>query len=453
VSFAQSFSPSPCSTPPADAASWALGGRNIATTTQSTRRQLIKAAGLATLVSLPRIALAEPVQIEYWQYFFKERVGAMEQLIQRFQAANPGITVKQTTFPYAQYRTKVSAAVPADEGPDVLQLYYGWLRDFRRAGLIQSLPKDAFPPADIDRDFYPMVRQMKAGGAYYALPTAVRSMGLFTNRKLMAGAGLDPDAPPTTLAAHLDDALKIARHDADGNLLIAGTTIGLPSQDSHWWREVLVRQFGGTPFSDDYRQVRYGTAEGADALRWYSDLQLKHHVAEVGFMTEAAPAFRGGRVGLLVNASFLVGALQGTRGLDWGVTELPARNGIRANYASYWANALVAGRSGARRDAAASFIRYLISPEAMAIWTAATGELPARPAVTGQPVVRNDKVLAAFASGLSTATATDFVDEDAQRDVFSQMLDRVLLKGQSALDSVREAAAAEQRIIDAYYAR
>jgi multiple sugar transport system substrate-binding protein len=54
---------------------------------------------LATLVSLPRIARAEPVQIEYWQYFFKERVGAMEQLIQRFQAANPGITVKQTTFP------------------------------------------------------------------------------------------------------------------------------------------------------------------------------------------------------------------------------------------------------------------------------------------------------------------------------------------------------------------
>ena len=422
-------------------------------TTRLTRRHLVGGAGLATLAALPRRVRAEPVQIEYWQYFFKERVDAMDRLIQRFQAANPGITVRQTTFPYAQYRTKVSAAVPAGEGPDVLQLYYGWLRDFRRGRLIQALPTDAFPPADIDRDFYPMVRQMKADGAYYALPTAVRSMGLFTNRKLMASAGLDPDTPPATLDAHLDDALRIAKHDSGGNLLVAGTTIGLPSQDSHWWREVLVRQFGGTPYGDDYRQVRYGTTEGADALRWYSDLQLRHHVAEVGFMTEAAPAFRAGRVGLLINASFLVGALQGTRGLDWGAAALPTRNGIRANYASYWVNALVAGRTGARRDAAASFVRYLISPEAMAIWTAATGELPARPDVTEQPVVRNDKVLAAFASDLATATATDFVDEDAQRDVFSQMLDRVLLKGQSPLDSVREAAAAEQRIIDAYYAR
>ena len=35
--------------------------------------------------------------------------------------------------------------------------------------------------------------------------------------------------------------------------------------------------------------------------------------------------------------------------------------------------------------------------------------------------------------------------------MFVEMLDRVLLKGQSPADSVREAAAAEQKIIDNYY--
>jgi multiple sugar transport system substrate-binding protein len=414
-----------------------------------TRRTALSA--LAVLTAKPRRARAQSVQIEYWQYYFKERVTAMDELIRRFQASNPAITVKQTTFPYVQYRTKVAAAVPAGEGPDVLQLYYGWLRDFRRAKLIAPLPADLFPAASIERDFYPMVRQMRADGDYYALPTAVRSMGLFTNRRLLREAGLDPDTPPATLDDHLADALKIARHDGSGNLLIAGTTIGLPSQDSHWWREVLVRQFGGTPFSDDYRQVRYGTNEGADALRWYADLQLKHHVAQAGFMTEAAPAFRGGRVGLLINASFLVGSLQETKGLDFGVAALPVHNSIRANYASYWANALVGGRDGARRDAAARFIQYITSAEAMEIWTAATGELPARPSVGAGAVVQNDKNLAPFATGLADAYATDFVDEDAQRAVFTAMLDRVLLNGQSPGDAVREAAVAEQKIIDDYY--
>ncbi len=222
-----------------------------------TRRGLA-AAGLAALA---RPARAEPVQIEYWQYFFKERVAAMDELIRRFQAANPGITVKQTTFPYAQYRTKVSAAVPAGEGPDVLQLYYGWLRDFRRAQLIAPLPGDLFPAAAIDRDFYPMVRQMKVDGAYWALPTAVRSMGVFTNRKLMRRPDWTEKAP-ATLDEHLAMAAKMTKRDSNGNLLVAGTTIGLPS-DSHWWREVLVRQFGGTPFSDDYREVKYGNGNEA----------------------------------------------------------------------------------------------------------------------------------------------------------------------------------------------
>lgn len=167
-------------------------------TRRMTRRSALQAAGLAMLVPASPRAQAAPVRIEYWRSYFKERVTAMDQLIRRFQAANPGIAVQQTTFPYTQYRTKVAAAIPAGEGPDLVQLYYGWLRDYRRAKLISPLPADAFPPAEIERDFYPMVRQMRQDGAYYALPTAVRSMGLFTNRRLMREAGLDPDKPPAT---------------------------------------------------------------------------------------------------------------------------------------------------------------------------------------------------------------------------------------------------------------
>ena len=54
----------------------------------------------------------------------------MEQLIENFEAANPGIRVEMTHFPYADYRTKVAAAIPAGEGPDVVQLFYGWLNDY-----------------------------------------------------------------------------------------------------------------------------------------------------------------------------------------------------------------------------------------------------------------------------------------------------------------------------------
>ncbi|MDG1004782.1 MAG: extracellular solute-binding protein, partial [Emcibacteraceae bacterium] len=60
------------------------------------------------------------VEIDYWQYSYKSRIDAMDRLIQAFEAMYPDITVKHSNFPYAQFRTKVAAAVSAGEGPDVV---------------------------------------------------------------------------------------------------------------------------------------------------------------------------------------------------------------------------------------------------------------------------------------------------------------------------------------------
>jgi multiple sugar transport system substrate-binding protein len=412
------------------------------------RRGLIAAAGGGVVASGLRAArAAAPVEIHYWQYFFKERITAMDKLIAQFQQQNPGIRVVQTTFPYAQYRTKIATAVPAGQGPDVFQIYYGWLRDYRRAKLIEPLPTADFPPAQIDRDFFPIVSMMKDKGAYWAIPTAVRTMGLFYNKALLP----PPPAPPATLDSFVAEAKKIVRRDAQGNLLIAGTTIGLPSQDSHWWREVLVRQFGGKPFSDDYRKVTYGDQAGAEALRWYAGLQKTDHVAQMGFMTAPAGAFRAGKVGLHVNASFLIGMMKATKGLDWGVAALPERNGISANYSSYWANVMAAGLPAEKRDAVAKFLAFVTTDAAMSLWLADTGELPARRDAGMAQAVLNDPIYGGFARGLPTAVATDFVNEDAQRAVFVAMLNRVLLENQDPLAAVRQAAEEEQKIIDDYY--
>ena len=88
---------------------------------------------------------------------------------------------------------RIAAAIPAGQGPDVVQLFYGWLQDYLKAGLLQPLPADAFSVVEIEKEFFPIVQQMKLDGKYYALPTAVRSLALFWNKTLFKEAGLDPD--------------------------------------------------------------------------------------------------------------------------------------------------------------------------------------------------------------------------------------------------------------------
>ena len=407
--------------------------------------------GLATgAVFALSTAASSAVEIEYWQYFFEARVNAIDTLIENFEAANPDITVVQTTFPYADYRTKVAAAIPAGQGPDVVQLFYGWLNDYVDADLIQPLPTDMFPPAKIEAEFFPMVQAMKRDGAYMALPTAVRALALFYNKRLFEEAGID--GPPKTLDELVETATALTKRDGSGNITQEGITTGMNAQDHHWWREVLVRQFGGVPYTDDYKTVTYNDAAGIAALQWYADLETKHGVTQAGFMDEPQAAFKAGRAGMHIDGSFRIGALNSTRGLQWGVAELPAGpDGTQSNYSSYWVNAVTTKAEGEKRDAALKFMAYLTSDEAMQIWLETVGELPAKPTAALTEENKADPVFGPFVEGLGYARTTIFANESGQRQVIMDALQRILLEGATAEEALGEAAAKEQALLDEYY--
>ncbi|MBN9335226.1 extracellular solute-binding protein [Devosia sp.] len=401
-------------------------------------------AGLAAGISFMAMGAAQAVEIEYWQYVFDSRVQAMDQLIAKFEAANPDITVKQTTFPYADYQTRVVAAKVAGQGPDVVQLFYGWTDQFVNGGLIKPLDPAVFPHAEIESDFFPIVSAMKRGDDYYGLPTAVRSLALFYNKAIFAEAGVEP---PSNLEELLAAAEATTKRDGSGNITTAGITMDMAGQDHHWWREVLVRQNGGVPYDAD-GNVAYNDAAGAAALKFYTDLQTEKKVGLVGFMDEGQAAFRAGMAAMTIDGTFRLGAFAGNP-FEWGVVELPAdANGLRSNYSSYFANAIGATSEGEELVAAQKFLQYISSPEAMQIWLEVVGELPARRDVALTETNLADPIRGPFLKGLEYAHTTKFYDEAAQRQTSIDMVNRVLLEGQSIEDALKQAAEAEQAIID-----
>jgi len=411
------------------------------------------AAALGLTLAIAGTARAQTVEIEYWQYTFAQRVQAIDELIKRFEAANPGIKVKHTHVPYDDFRLKIAAAIPAGQGPDVVQLFYGWLHDYLKAKLLQPLPPELFDPAEIEREFYPLVKQMKVDGQYYAVPTAVRSLALFWNRKLMREAGLDPAKPPQTLDELVEAAKKLTKRDAAGNLLQAGIALDMGGQDHHWLREVLIRQMGGQPYAADGRSVAYNGPAGARAVAWYTDLVARHRVSQFGFLTDGVTAFRSGKAGFTIDGSFRLAAFDGQAGLDYAVGELPTHEGRRSNFASYWVNGITPKATGAKKEAAVKFLRFLTTPAAMELWLEKVGELPARKTVAERDAVRSHPKYGAFIRGLAYAEATFFVNETAQRKLFIDLVDRVALKAQPVGESVAQAAAEEQKLLDAFFAK
>jgi len=405
---------------------------------------------LAVLVGVG-VSAAQQTTITYWQYDYATRVDAMNQLIEQFEAANPDIDVVQETFPYDGYQQQVAASLPAGQGADVAQLFYGWLPTWERAGYVVPLPEQYFDAAQLDAEFAPMAQAAKVDGVWYGLPTAVRSLALFYNVDMLAEAGYD--APPATWDEFVEIAKALTVKQGQ-RFVQVGYGFAPTGQDHHLLREVLIRQFGGVPYSDDGTEVTYDSEEGVEALAFYTSWVTEHEFA----VPEFVPGNNGYRDGfrqleniaMIVDGSFAIGDVQKVE-FNWGVTELPTLdNGLQSNFGSFFMNALTpnAASDPAKLEAAAKFLEFVTSDDAMRLWLDVVGELPARKSLIADPELAADPVFGPFVRALDYAHATIFVDETGQRDVMVDAINTVVLQGTSPADALRDAATAEQLLID-----
>lgn len=400
------------------------------------------------------LALAQDVTITYWQYEFDARVDAITQLIEQFEAENPGIKVEQENFPYANYQEQVAASLPAGTGPDVVQLFYGWLPTWARSGYVEPLPEQYFDAATIDSEFVPMAQAAKFDEEYYGLPTAVRSLGLFYNADKLEEAGYSE--PPATWDEFIEIA-KALTEKRGPRFSQVGYGIAPNGQDHHLVREILTRQFGTQPYSDDGTEVLYGDEAGLEAFNFYTSWITDEEIGVPEFVPGNS-GYRDGfriqeNIAMIIDGSFAIGSTQEAAQFNWGVAEIPTlENGVKANFGSFWMNGLSpnAFEDEATLEASAKFLEFITRPEAMQLWLDTVGELPARQALIEDPELAADPIFGPFISSLAYATATKFVDESAQREVIVNAINRVALEDAAPADSWQTAVDEDQALLNEF---
>ena len=432
---------------PAAAPAPAGGGEGAAAEATEPAAEEAPAAGEA--------ASGDVVEIEYWQYNFEARVDAMNQLIEMFEAENPNIKViHNSDIPYDNFRDQIAASVPAGVGPDVATLFYGWQPAWVDAGFIVPLPEDEFPPEMVAEEFSPMVQGSFFEGKLYTLPTAVRTLALFYNKDLMAAAGLDPENPPTTLDELKEQAVQCTVKDGD-NFEVYGLIVNPEGQAHHWFREVLLRQFGQQPYSDDYTQVLWNASEGGYEA-WDTFLSFERDLGTgiAGVYENDADGFLAGEVCFHIDGSFRLGTIASNApDLNFGVAELPEHNGIKSTFGSYWTHGITskAAADPARYEAAIKFLKFITSPEAGTLWVNIVGELPAQLEAAADPELLADEKLGAFAAGLPYAQSTFFVDESKDRQAILDAYDAVILTDADPREELDFAVETVQEVLDEFW--
>ncbi|MEM9951394.1 MAG: extracellular solute-binding protein [Chloroflexota bacterium] len=399
------------------------------------------------------------IEIEYWQYFFDARQGAMNMLIEQFEAENPDIrVVHNSDIAYDNFRTELATSVAGGVGPDVVTLFYGWMPAFVDAGYLVPLP-EPFTEEYINENFVPMVSGSASfNGEYYAVPTAVRSLAMFYNIDLLEAAGFD--GPPETLEDFIAIAQATVEYDGDpslDNLVTNGYAVQMSGQAHHWFREVLLRQYGGVPYNEDYTEVLWNSDAGCEAFAWLTQFEtdlLTGTNEGVGGTADADDAFVAGLSALHIDGSFRLAAARGNEDLNFGIAELPiGPNGEQHTYGSYWTHGITrrAAEDPARLEAATRFLEFVTSPDAGRLWVQEVGELPAQIEAANDPELLEDPELGPFIAGLSYSHATFFADESQQRQNMIDAFDLVRLSGIDPCDALQEVAALEQDLLDDFW--
>ncbi len=400
-------------------------------------------------------AMADDViEIEYWQYNFGARIEAMDQLIEMFHAENPGIkVVHNNEIPYADFRDKIAVSVPAGVGPDVATLFYGWQLDWIAADYLVPLPESDFPPSVLD-EFSPMVEASRIDGNLYTLPTAVRSLALFYNTDLMEAAGLDPASPPTTLTELEEQAVQCTVRDGE-NYEVYGFIPNPGGQSHHWFRQVLLPQFGQQPLSDDRQTVQWnGSDAGYAAWNQFLKFQTELETGIAGVYENDSDGFLAGEVCFHIDGSFRLGTIANNApDLNFGVTELPEHNGVKATFGSYWTHGITqkGASDPARLAAATKFLKFITTAEAGALWVDIVGELPAQLSAASDADLMADEKLGAFAAGLDYAQATFFINESDDRQAIIDAFDAVVLTEADPATELDFAVEKVQAMYDEYW--
>lgn len=159
-----------------------------------------------------------PITLEWWTWD-PTMEAQNNQIIAKFEAENPGVTIHNTIVPTSEYWTKIRIQATQHTLPDVFTMSSGYLEEWAKAGLMYNL--DDFIANDNTRDiFYPamidVVKTISASDHCYALPFALVTPMLFYNKGMFDKAGIAYPTENWTWADFTDAAKKLTK-DIDGD--------------------------------------------------------------------------------------------------------------------------------------------------------------------------------------------------------------------------------------------
>ncbi len=303
----------------------------------------------------------EDVTIEFAQWWEPELPdGEFRALIDKFEEANPGITVELVSGPYASTKEQLFAGAASGTMPDVVGLDGAWVNDFASQGVIADLTALM---KENDYDDSQLASQIQVDGSTYMIPVVNFVYPMFTNDDLLAQAGVD--APPTNRTEFADAAAKVTALGGDVSGWVLPLSLETPNgvqNDVMSW----VWASGGSMLKDG--QPDLTNDDVTSAVEYIGGLWDDGVIASGSFTMkeqDKVEEFTNGRAGMMIDSLAHINLIRETNpDLKFSISALPAEDGYEGErgipYASW---GIGVAENSEHKDAAFKLVSFLMSEE------------------------------------------------------------------------------------------
>lgn len=407
--------------------------------------RLSAASVAAMLASGCRDVGRRATQLRFWNGFTGPDGITMLSIIRAFNASQDDVQVTMQRTEWATYYNKLFVAGLGGRAPEVFVVQVDSLERFVWGKLLEPVDPLFAGPNPLDASDFDanVLASARRGKVTYSLPLDVHPMGVYYNKTLFEKAGIA--RPPETRSEFLDACHRI--RSGTGTSSVWGFV--------YEWLRVnlysLVRQWGGSIVSDDFRTVTIDSPECRAALEFAASLIHEEKVASPIENTAGMIGFRQGRVGMLWGGIFLLNEIRKQTDLHYGGAEMPQLGPRRATWGGSHQLCLRAGVSERERDAAFTFMRYL-SDHSLA-WAEA-GQVPVRKSLRETDAFRAMTMQSTFARQIPYVEyppSTPFTFE--YQTAFDLAGEAVLRRAKTPAEALAEAATSIRAAIARFDAR
>ena len=363
------------------------------------------------------------------------------ELAVKFEAENPGITIKLEVTTSDGLPQRVLTALQSGAAPDIIEVQHGWVNGYAQNNLVLPLDdviqeREDYVPAALD--------YVSWDGKLWALPYRIETHAIIFNKGMWSAAGLDPAKPPQTWAELVSAGETLSKDGKFGFAITGGGEVG----NTIFRSLPFIWMNGGGIVSDDVTKAIVNEPAAVEAVTFYTDFYKKGISPDSTlendgtanrrlFIAEAVAAYQSGQ--------FDVPSIRKENpNIDVGVFMIPHPEGKEtAAILGGWS--FVVPKDAKNPEEAKKFLQFMTTADNMGFFT---DTFPARTSAMSLPRF-DDPILSVFKQMLPYGRPVPIHKNWVQiTQAYFDGIQRILLDEQTVQESMDQANEEIQALLD-----